>query len=128
MTPNVEMIDKIIDAIHEEDISVNMDYVVNTDDMDCGTVACIMGFYNLILSEQLKTPEKFDCHRALDDLDPQTQKDFGMDQNELRELFYASISGYFLKDITEAMALAALEDVKKGEFESWNHYDHMRIT
>jgi hypothetical protein len=108
--PNVEHIDEIIAAIQAEEIAkFDMCYWVRH--RDCGTVACIAGFSNLILDPTGYQSTFSENCQAL-----------GISPDLGQELFVAIGSKVPLPDITPAMAIRALEDLKVDQFKLWDDY------
>ena len=113
-------VDAIVAAIRAEELAdFNMAETIKRT--ECGTSACILGFARLLF---FPVPPGcgFMGTRHVDHESPEIQEMFGMDEFDLARMFFGRADGTDLDDIKAEHAIAALEDVKKGEFVNWSYY------
>jgi hypothetical protein len=124
MTKVTDHIDAVIAAIKAEDRAVLSmgSYVgeINPDSNKhgCGTSACIAGF-----SQMVSAPPEFEFGSRIVHPEIEGPK-FGLNQDDADELFLGMNNrNVSLHQITNSMAIAALQDVREtGRFTGWDDY------
>lgn len=131
MKPNVENIQRVIDAIEKEYVDFDMaHWNMQFGRGSCGTTACIGGTANIVQQEDIGTANfriVLDRHRRragipLDAQSVTAAEYLGITAMQAQELFFCYSIGGAYAMIDKRDGIAMLELIKAGRFMSWERY------